>query len=322
MARLQRQGRGASPGPSRTTTDATDTPKPSGRDGEKLTGTCPLCDGDGKLTVERRYTPGASPYWVNCWNAQCRSLGGEWLGQVAAIVGAPGGWHILEEPLVWLAHCLGEPRTPGPPAALPSEEQVTEYVDALGNNRVALAYLKGRGLTKSTCRRSRLGFDSRENAIVLSVYAEGELVNVRRRYLAPGHQPKYKGEYGWPAALYPGPPTGDARSVIVCSGEFDALVTAQNTGITTCTSTAGAGHWDEAWSVHFRKRHVAVVFDRNEYASARKVAAALRTAKVDAWPVDISPLLAEGASDLSDFWQAGGTRDELIAHIRQAREAS
>jgi hypothetical protein len=231
-------------------------------------------------------------------------------------VGAPNGPTLLNFPQDYIVVEEG-PRAARAPADLPSSARLAEYVEELSVDRRARAYLRKRGLNERTVRREGLGFDPFANAIVLPVYEGKRLVNVRRRYLAPWHKSKIKGIRGRPAALYPRPPKG--RSVIVCAGEFDALVTSQNTRIATVTSTAGAGHWHAAWDRHFAGKRVAVIFDLGEQAAAEKRAEALcEVAGCDAWPVDIVPLLTTG-KDLSDYWQQGGTSAALIAFITSER---
>jgi hypothetical protein len=279
--------------------------------GSKYASPCLICGGADTFAFGR-WPDGCN--WITCHRCKALGLsGGAFLTEYAECVGAPNGATLLAFPLDYLTvengHAHPSNRVP---ADLPSPASLAGWQSRLLSEHAALEYLLNeRGLTERTVRREGLGFDSDKNAIVLPVYVDGELVNVRKRYLRPGRQPKIKGEFGHGSQLYPRPPSRKARSVIICAGEFDALVTAQNTGIETVTSTAGAGHWNAAWDVHFRHKHVAVIFDADEYAAAEKLAAAL---SCHAWPVQLE---LPGKQDLSDYWQHGGTREELIELITE-----
>ena len=96
------------------------------------------------------------------------------------------------------------------------------------------------------------------------------------------------GARGHPMQLYPDVPR--ARAVVLCEGEFDALLTHQR-GLPAATSTAGTS-WDPAWTGLLAGRRVAVVYDAGAswaYAlaqrRARQFAAGERGPAAAAWAV-------------------------------------
>jgi len=248
----------------------------------------------------------------------CKAEGiepGDRLRAIAEACDAPSAAHLLDFPLIYLREYLDEPVARRDAQRLPSEASLAGYQSRLWCEREALAYLKGRGLYSRTIRRHGLGYDVDKHAIVIPVYADDELVNVRLRFLSPRpKQPKYIGLRGRPGQLYPAPPA--AGYVVLCAGEFDALLTIQH-GIPAVTSTIGAGSWKSEWDQHFAGRRVAVVFDVNEYDAAAKRAEALSVV-CDAWPVNLRALLSDG-KDLTDYFTCDGTAQELTEHIRTER---
>lgn len=291
----------------------------------KRTGTCPNCEGVGKLTVEPRNQPGYPPYWVNCWDADCRSLGGEWLRKVAEIVGAPGGWHILEEAPRWLADYLEGERTvrlDGPP----SSAYVAGCASRLWTEQDAIGHLLDeRGLSESTVRRAELGWDvdnkdAEGGAFVFPIRdASGELVN---RVLKPWpgqYKPKYrvmagrKKENGG-VELYPRPLPAGSRLLV--GGLIDALLLRQH-GIPAITGTHGVYTFLPEWLRLVRGRRIAVAFDVGEEELQRQRVTALRAAGAEAWGVEIRQLGLSDREDLSDYITAGGTADELLRFIKR-----
>jgi len=251
---------------------------------------------------------------IGCWACIPAAYEpGEYLRALAVEVGAPGGGALLEDPHRYLAHLATGPPRRSRPAELPSAAMRKGQHERLLSNRVALRYLrKERGLSLATIRRYRLGYDG--EAITIPVWHDGEVVNVRRRFLDPDADPKILGLAGRPAELYPAPPEG--RAWLLGEGEWDVLLALQK-GLPAVTSTAGA-HWSSEWDALVVGKRIAVVYDVGSLAAATRRAAELRAAgAAEAWPVDLG--LAHG-EDLTDwFVKYGRSAERLKRLIRRER---
>lgn len=124
----------------------------------------------------------------------------------------------------------------------PSATLVSLWHETLmrGPRKHRLDWLTDRGLTRETIKDARLGHDGLYYTI--PVYNYGCISGVKRRrdstYCDP-EEPRYSMPFGQPALLYrPKPRQGQ---VIVCEGEFDALIVSQY-GYDGVTTTAGSTH--------------------------------------------------------------------------------
>jgi twinkle protein len=124
----------------------------------------------------------------------------------------------------------------------PDPERLKAYQSNLLANEEALSYLKiDRGLAQDTIDYFGLGYDIERNAIVIPVFKNNELVNMRYRMISPAEkQPKYTQEKDcevWlfnEKALDVGLKKG---AVLVVEGEFDCMATWQS-GIKNVVSPA------------------------------------------------------------------------------------
>jgi hypothetical protein len=283
---------------------------------------CHVCAGAGTLTVERRAD--GRGYWVNCWRDCCQALGGAYLRELAACVGAPGGGAVLSEPLRW----LGEPSartTTNDPAELPSTANLAGWQSRLFSDAALLYLTDERGLTEETIRAFGIGYDCDDKAFTFPVYdADGELVQLVRRYWPKvprdrrsGKRIPYKVLKGRQAALYPQPlPT---RGWLLVAGTLDAIIGRQY-GLPTVTSTNGTS-FPERWYPLVRRRVVYVAYDVGEEKTMQGRVASLREAGADAYAVRLARVLENG-KDLSDYLTSEGTRDELLHLIKRERTAS
>lgn len=277
---------------------------------------CPAC---GKSTLEITRGPhrdGGSTVLVHCWGC------GGGLDDVSAASEIPR-YKLLKWPP---PQKLGEPVTPNGGAVVPrlrvSQGTVGGCVSALWaqEHEHALAYLTGpRGLTDETIRRWELGYDIPGNAITIPVRDESNaLLGIKRRFLSVDAEPKAVNSRGL-AALYPlAVFEEDPAAVVLCEGEFDALLLNQH-GIPAVTPTTGTQGWDKhpEWSAWFIGRHVAVLYDAGSYALAAERAVCLRREGARrAWPVDLP--LTKG-EDVTDWFLAGQTAAELRDLINNAR---
>lgn len=158
---------------------------------------------------------------------------------------------------------------------------------------------------------------------MLPVFRGGRLVMVRRRFWpdtpasSNGKPIKMVGPRNTPAELYPEVPPG--RTLIVCEGEFDALLLRQK-GLPAVTSTASTS-WKPEWDVHTRDRRVAVLYDSGSLDLAERRAAELVAAgAAHAWAVDLG--LGHGEDVTDWFITYGRSRAELCELVREAGSAA
>ncbi len=189
-----------------------------------------------------------------------------------------------------------------------------------------MKYLTKRGIDAETVAKYRIGYDANPNAngyptnrYTLPVFDEaGTLVNVRK------YKPKAEASqkilnasgHGSPPRLYPAENL-KASSIVVCEGEWDALITTQH-GIPAVTGTHGAKTWHASWTEAFKGKTVVVIYDKDKEGryGARRAAEELRKVASTVTIVEL-PLKATG-SDLTDWFTQGHTAEELLALINEA----
>lgn len=196
-----------------------------------------------------------------------------------------------------------------------------EYAHAqLWENADALAYLHGRGLTDETIRAARLGWNPaqwRDAAAkwgqdgkpiwlapgwVIPNESGGALwgVNVRR---AGDAEPKYMMVAGSKRRVYGVGLVGHHSDLVICEGEFDALLLRQEAGaLVSAVALGGANNRPDVDSLRvlagFRRWWVAT--DQDD--AGRKAQAELLEASARARPLALPD--AE-SKDVTDAWQAG-----------------
>lgn len=184
-----------------------------------------------------------------------------------------------------------------------------------------------RGLTPETVERFKLGATNKR--ITIPVEERGALRNVRR-YLpnAPTGQQKFLNlpGHGSPAVLaFTEVLADNALPVILCEGEFDALLVNQHgTGrVVAVTGTGGAGTPPRDLSA-LSGREVFVAYDADDAGrkGAEKAADLASAAGATAYILDVSRLgmLPDSGGDLTDFFQKqGGTIDVLLNEMKGTR---
>lgn len=208
---------------------------------------------------------------------------------------------------VWIER----PETKGPPEPLPSPRRLRAQRLDLHDHPRLVAWLAERyGLLPSTLREYEIGLDWRPDGPWVTIPirdAAGALVNVRRRYI--GGKPwlyetgrKYRNLTGrGEPRLYPANRLPlDGSRLLVCCGEFDALVFRQVTGLAAVTTTGGASNWPVGWDDLATRFDVTVTYDRGEEPFAEVVARRLG-ARVSHLPVDL-PI----GTDLASLYKSGG----------------
>jgi hypothetical protein len=259
---------------------------------------------------------------IGSFSSRCPK-GGACLRAIAAEVGCRGD-ELLSDPVLWLdaLRLSRRVRRDGAVAALPSFAHIDGWHSRLMAEDRPLRYLmRKRGLHEDTLVRYRLGWDLDTETITLPVYdGVGEIANLRRRKLGKGEP--FVGLAGRGSQLYPRPEIASNGALVVCEGEFDALVLNQ-LGFAAVTSTAGAGHWNPDWTPLLRHRFVAVMYDVDAEHLAEQRAEQFRAAGVDAFAVHLSRGGFEGKADVSDaLVGAGKSAGWLRQLIRRERAAA
>ncbi len=105
--------------------------------------------------------------------------------------------------------------------------------------------------------------------------------------------------------------------VFVVEGEKDADRLSA-VGLTASTNVFGAGKWDDSYNSYFRGAQVVILPDNDHTGRrhAEKVKRALRGVAEDVRVLELPDLPEKG--DVSDWLDAGGTRDELLRLVESA----
>jgi 5S rRNA maturation endonuclease (ribonuclease M5) len=150
---------------------------------------------------------------------------------------------------------------------------------------------------------------------------KGHLLFQVVRYEPKGfRQRRSNGNGGWTwnldgvrRVLYQLPEVLAANDVLICEGEKDCL-TAKKMGFVATTNAGGAGKWREEYSESLRGKNVTIIPDTDEPGRkhAEQVAQSLHG---KAGSVKVFELPQK---DLSEWAGKGGTRDSLLALIRNA----
>jgi hypothetical protein len=275
-------------------------------------GTCPVGRGGSGCALVVRSRPGG--WTVHCRSATCEADSSEWLREVAAIVGAPGGYAVLQDPLKWLSDYLeAETRTDREPEQLPSLASIHGRASRLFSDAAIDWLMDERKLTSDTIGEYGLGWESEPPAFTFPIYAAGELVNVVRRPLPHISGPKYvamrgRDQHNGGVQIYPNVPR--KGPILLVEGLLDALLGRQE-GLPAITSTHGVNTFLEEWLPLMRGRRVAVMYDVGAEKVMHNRVAQLRAAGSDAWGVRLRLLLRGDGKDLSDHFMCGGTAQEL-----------
>lgn len=170
------------------------------------------------------------------------------------------------------------------------------------------ALMEARGVNEETIRDFQIGWDSDRRVYTIPIWShKGEIWNVRRYDLKPrGDRRKMWSVKGMGAPrLYPVQQILDKPDyIIICEGEWDALLTIQH-DFNAITRTGAADVWEERWSKLFRGMTVYLAHDcdlKGQHANLKlgellqDVAEEVRVLKLP------YPIEEKGGKDLTDFW--------------------
>lgn len=199
----------------------------------------------------------------------------------------------------------------------PEQNKVDEFIKALDHNTSALEYLKTeRGLTTETITYFKLGYDLTRDAISIPIYKNGQLVNIKYRFLNP-KKIKYSSERGAETWLYNdnGLDIGKQKEcILIVEGEFD-LMSVYQSGIKNVISPASGkdsyGIWIERLD-NIPKIYIAYDEDKGGKETAMKMADRLGVDKSFevSYPKDIN--------DANEYFKLH-TQEEFKELIKQAK---
>lgn len=123
----------------------------------------------------------------------------------------------------------------------PNILELDKHREELSNSIMARDYLRlKRGLSDKTIKNFKLGYSEKRNAIVIPVFKQEELINLRYRHLDPDRKPKYTQKTGCEIWMYNDKGIDQAREegrLIIVEGEFD-LMSAWQAGFKAVISPA------------------------------------------------------------------------------------
>lgn len=166
-----------------------------------------------------------------------------------------------------------------------------------------------KGISRNIAIRFDLGWDGKRRVFTIPIRSlRGKLWNVRRYSLSNQDADRRKiwGLRGrneprlFPAsALVPWD-----EPIIICEGEWDALLTIQN-GFRAITRTGTADAWRKSWNQYFANRDVFICHDRDRKGTAgnKRVRQELKNIASSVRQIVLPyPYKAKHGFDLGDFW--------------------
>lgn len=223
-------------------------------------------------------------------------------------------------------------RANGANNAAPGEEiteaKVRGWVQSLMSNEGALEQIiERRGLEEEVLEAYEIGYDQGKRAYTIPVRDhDGTILNLRRYQFDPpdGRRKMWSVNGMGQPRLYPISvlTEDDPEEIIVCAGEWDALLTIQH-GFHAITRTASETTWAAEWGEYFRGKKVYVCHDMDSTGqdANKKVARLLRRVAdvyVVTLPYEITP---KNGKDLTDYWLEGHTEDDFRKLLEEATPA-
>lgn len=207
---------------------------------------------------------------------------------------------------------------PSPASRKFMETTSSRYHDQLQQSAAALEWLTGpeRCLTEEMILRFRLGFVAdpspghehvRGHIAIPYMTPDGSVVSIRFRRLGGGDGAKYLSMAGDPPRLFNTPALErGTRNIVVCEGEFDAIV-AEMCGL-PAVGIPGANAWQTVW------RRLFVQFDtvfmlHDDDEAGRELVAKIVNSGLD----NVRPVPMDGG-DVTSFYAQHG-RDALRAKV-------
>lgn len=212
----------------------------------------------------------------------------------------------------------------------PTEEQVLFFKQNLTGEQLDDLHSK-RGLTDETIDKYKLGWSDKRKRYTIPVYDENDaLVNIR--YHSSKLKPKTLNTAGYgEARIYNLKSLIDApegSTVTIHEGEFDAMITSQETGLVSVSPTNGCKAFFVGWAQYFHGKHVIIVFDcdtEGRDAVTNIVLPALRTAVISKKILSLKVVwlfhnIDKENKDATDwFVKCGGTKEKFFQLVENTQ---
>jgi 5S rRNA maturation endonuclease (ribonuclease M5) len=214
------------------------------------------------------------------------------------------------------------------PQEVITEAKVKGWVESLQSNPARLEeIMAARGLEHETLLAYEIGWDRDRSAYTIPVRdTDGSFLNLRRYQLNPPDDRRKiwsVNGMGQPR-LYPMSVLvdDDPEEIIVCEGEWDALLTIQQ-GFFAITRTASATTWLAEWGEFFKGKTVYLCHDADVTGqnANKKVGELLRhvcEVKVLDLPYEVRK---KNGKDLTDYWLEGHTEEDFRELLDKAHSA-
>jgi DNA primase len=176
-------------------------------------------------------------------------------------------------------------------------------------------YLNLRGISDLVINNSYIGWDGYQIIIPIFDQDSNLLFNKYRRDPENNDGPKYSYDTGSKVAIYGIELLPFCHDVIICEGEFDALVLRSH-GFNAVTSTGGSLSFQEEWIPLFEGKEVYVCFDNDDAGrnGAIKICNLMRDAKVITLPARVGD-----HGDITDYFtKCNGTVEQFKNLIKIA----
>lgn len=204
-----------------------------------------------------------------------------------------------------LALCRApEPAAPATPPVIDPDMPAAHHAALIARADLLDQLCERRGITRETIDRHCIGWNGLDRYTIPVYDDAGACVNIRQ-YKPDGEPKMLSWRRGYGAnRLYPLDAFAGSDPIILCEGEWDALI-ARQAGLNAVTATGGAGNWPAAFAERFAGRDVVIAYDADDAgrAGAANVATHLfpvaRSVKVLRW----EPGRRDGF-DVSDFFRA------------------
>lgn len=195
-------------------------------------------------------------------------------------------------------------------------EQVDQWHAALPED-IRKFLKEERGLSDRIIAEAKLGWDGDRIVIPVSDGRGGWLFAKRRAAPGSNVKPRYLYTKGARVALYGIELLQGTQFVVICEGEFDALVLRSN-GIPSVTSTGGAKTFPIEWARQFREiPEIYIVFDRDDAgrAGSFSVGKLISHAKICELPAEVGDV-----GDITDYFvRLRRTPDEFHELLKNGR---
>lgn len=222
---------------------------------------------------------------------------------------------LLKDHKEWDLHDY-ESRSPSELKEEITETKIEGWHQGLLGRRERLVELRERkGITLETMRQFEIGWDADQNAYTIPIRdMHGDISNVRRyQFDVPDDRRKIWSVKGMGTpTLYPIDQL-EAPSILICEGEWDALLSIQN-GIPAITRTGAADVWKPHWSHFFSDKKVYVCHDADDKGELanEKISMSLRRFAAKVTIIDLPyDITAKHGKDLGDWWMEGHTRKDF-----------